>query len=102
MKTTHPIRYTYNIDGNVVLIERVHYGTAFARNGNVGNPTEYFKWNWWVETPSNINTPSPSLRGHADSRTDAYERARAAVLGIPYVPADGTHGDGRSSGPSFP
>lgn len=75
MKTTHPITYRYEFEGQTIEIERVHYGTAYARNGNVGNPTEYFKWNWRTAT----------AKGHGDSRSDAYERARAAVLGIGYV-----------------
>lgn len=85
-KSTHPIAYTYNIDGNVVVIERVHYATAYARNGNVHNPTEYFKWNWRVEMlAGGIDPPTPPMLGHGSTRYDAYERARAAVLGIGYV-----------------
>ena len=83
MKSTHPIAYQYNIGGNIVVIERVHYGTAYARNGNVGNPTEYFKWNWTVEMKARCL--ESGAHGHGDSRADAYERARASVLGIRYV-----------------
>lgn len=74
-KSTDPIAYQYDIEGTGVTIERVHTGTAYARNGNVGNPTEYFRWNWTVATGE---------KGNGSSRSDAYERARAAVLGIPY------------------
>lgn len=75
-KSTDPIAYRYSVEGATVTIERVHIGTAYARNGNVGNPTEYFRWNWNVET---------GKKGNGSSRSDAYERARASVLGIRYV-----------------
>lgn len=82
-KSTHPIAYQYDIDGAIVVIERVHIGTAYARNGNVGNPTEYFRWNWKVEMlPRSIKE---GAHGNGSSRADAYERARAVVLGIPYI-----------------
>lgn len=78
-KTTHPIAYAYTVDGAHVIITRVHIRTAYARNGNVGNPTEYFRWEWAVES---------GPRGTGSSRSDAYELARAAVLGIRYVNND--------------
>lgn len=85
-KSTHPITYAYNIEGAIVLITRVHVGTAYPRNGNVGNPTEYFRWEWSVSSQlmGYGKLTFPDLKGRGDSRADAYERARAAVLGIPY------------------
>lgn len=82
-KSTHSITYAYDIDGAVVLIERVHVGTAYARNGNVHNPTEYFRWNWRIACQPGGIEDGP--RGNGSSRSDAYERARAKVLGIRYA-----------------
>lgn len=88
-KSTAPIAYQYSIDGAVAVIERVHVGTAYARNGNVGNPTEYFRWNWTVELlPRSIKS---GAHGNGSSRADAYERARASVLGIPYRTGEYVH-----------
>jgi hypothetical protein len=76
-KSTHPITYHYNVDGKDVAITRRHVGQAYARNGNVGNPTEYFVWDVKIDG-------EPAGAGYRD-RSDAYEHARARVLGIPYV-----------------
>lgn len=79
-KSTHPITYVYAIDHegaeHEITVTRRHVGTAYARNGNVHNPTEYFTW-------------SAALDGETvgtgyDSRATAYEYARAQLLGIPY------------------
>lgn len=81
-KSTKPITYYYRVEDNTVGITRRHIGTAYARNGNVGNPTEYFLWDWEVAN-DDLGTFTHSGRGHA-TRADAYEHARARILGIPY------------------
>jgi hypothetical protein len=91
--STHPITYRYVVrvnDGlytpvHVIDITRRHVGTAYARNGNVSNPTEYFVWDATVETlglPHRGGVES-ATRG-CSTRSDAYEHARATALGIPY------------------
>lgn len=76
MKSTHPITYEYEFDGHVITVTRCHTGTAYARNGNVGNPTEYFKWE------SRLDGEFVTLAW--EGRAVAYEHARAKALGIPY------------------
>lgn len=76
MKTTHPITYRYDFQGHVIEVTRRHVYTAYAANGNVGNPTEYFDWESTVDG-ERATTAAPS-------RAVAYEYARAKVLGIPY------------------
>lgn len=80
-KSTHPITYHYDFEHNGsthdIAITRRHTGTAYARNGNVGNPTEYFRWEAVV---NGVTVAGLAFR----DRTDAYENARAKVLGIPY------------------
>lgn len=75
-KNTQPITYRYNVEGTGVSITRRHIGEAYPRNGNVGNPTQYFAWEWITDEGKS---------GNGSSRADAYERARASVLGIPYI-----------------
>lgn len=80
MKSTYPITYFYDFEGHEIAIPRRHVGTAYARNGNVGNPTEYFVWDAKVD-------------GKLDelgcfSRANAYEHARAHILGITYRESD--------------
>lgn len=86
MKTTHPITYHYSFDHDGVThdiaLTRRHTGTAYARNGNVGNPTEYFRWDATVDGVQ-VN----GGLGFRD-RSDAYENARAFVLGIRYANDD--------------
>lgn len=83
MKTTRPITYRYEVDGKVVGITRIHTGTAYARNGNVGNPTEYFVWDARVDG---------RFVGQFDTRANAYE----AATGHKYCTVDGrTHGTGK-------
>lgn len=74
-KSTHPIVYVYEFEGHILELERVHIGSAYARNGNVSNPTEYFNWTHRVDG---------ALIGTTHSRASAYEHARAKVLGIDY------------------
>lgn len=77
-KSTTPITYVYDVDGHTVAVTRRHVGTAYARNGNVGNPSEHFVWDGRVDDnarPAVISSPT---------RADAYEHARASALGIPY------------------
>ena len=82
MKSTHNITYVYEVDGHTIEITRVHVRTAYARNGNVGNPTQYFKWVAHVDGQST---------NKFDRRADAYEMARARVLGIKYVNNERLH-----------
>lgn len=44
MKGTGKITYFYEVEGKRVAVWREHAGTAYARNGNAGNATEYFTW----------------------------------------------------------
>jgi hypothetical protein len=83
VKTTSDITYRYEIDGNAIEISRRHTGTAYARNGNVHNPTEYFTWE------ARVNGVEIGRR--FSSRADAYENARAKALGIRYVNDDRRH-----------
>ena len=76
MKTTNPITYVYEIDGHRIEITRRHVGTAYAANGNVHNPTEYFLWDTRID-----GEPGLSMR---PTRADAYEHARAQALGLRY------------------
>jgi hypothetical protein len=75
MKSTHPITYIYDVDGHTIEITRTHVRTAYARNGNVGNPTEYFEWRAYL---------NGKPVGTTGQRAEAYEYARAAALGIEY------------------
>jgi hypothetical protein len=81
-QSTDPITYLYEVkDGDgqshEVALTRKHAGTAYARNGNAGNPTECFIWDYAIDGVSG---------GGGDSqRAIAYEYARAMILGIQYV-----------------
>lgn len=75
--STHPITYVYDVEGHTIEVTRHHIGTAYARNGNVGNPTEYFRWS------SRVDGELPVVY-RAVSRAEAYEHARAKVLGVEY------------------
>lgn len=77
MKTTKTITYRYDVDGQTIEITRTHDRTAYARNGNVGNPTEYF---WWQ-----VRRNGEYLGGVFRLRADAYEAAR----GNKFCNADG-------------
>lgn len=76
-KSTKPITYVYAVGGHRVEIVRRHVGTAYARNGNVGNPTEYFTWESRLD--------GEFVTYGEESRAIAYEHARAKALGIPYA-----------------
>lgn len=78
MASTYPITYIYDYDGHTIEVSRRHVRTAYARNGNVSNPTEYFVWETSVdgETVSTLSI----------TRTDAYEYGRAKVEGIRFRP----------------
>ena len=80
-KSTHSITYHYDFDGHDIAVTRRHYGTAYAKNGNVGNPTEYFLWDVAIDGEH-------YLRG-CRSRSNAYETGRARILGTPYFDSDG-------------
>lgn len=93
MKSTNPITYHYEFpdapDGRPrgIAITRRHVGTAYASNGNVGNPTEYFVWDFAIDGGDldGASSEHAPLRGTGyRDRTDAYEHARARLLGIPY------------------
>lgn len=75
-KSEHPITYVYEVDGHLIEITRRHTGTAYARNGNVGNPTEYFKWE---------AKKDGVYLGMFSKRSDAYEEA----TGHAYCDRDG-------------
>jgi len=77
MQTTHPITYRYEVEGHVIDITRRHVHTAYARNGNVHNPTVYFVWDSTVDG-------AKTFIGER-SRAVAYEYARAHALGIDYL-----------------
>lgn len=76
MSKTDPITYHYEIDGRDIAIRRHHMGTAYARNGNTGNPTQYYTWDCYVD--------GELLCAGERTRADAYETGRARVLGIDY------------------
>ena len=75
-KTTHPISYLYDVNGVEVEVTRYHTGTAYPVNGNVHNPTEYFRWAVKVGGQPHLSM--------LPSRAEAYEEGRAKVLGIRY------------------
>ena len=77
MHGTGPISYHYDVEGHDVALSRTHVGTAYARNGNAGNPTEYFVWEACVDGERVVS--------NRPSRSDAYEHARARALGTSYV-----------------
>jgi hypothetical protein len=70
------ITYRYEVNGHEVTVWRQHVGTAYARNGNAHNPTEYFIWASAVD--------GEWVLSHMDRRATAYEYARARILGIDY------------------
>lgn len=75
-KGTEPITYVYDFEGHVIEVSREHVGSAYARNGNVGNPTEYFVWSATVD--------GKWVTSGCHQRAEAYEYGRASVLGIEY------------------
>lgn len=75
-RNTNPITYTYDVEGRTITITRRHVGTAYARNGNVGNASEYFVWDASID--------GESYGGSYEDRATAYEYARAHIIGIPY------------------
>jgi hypothetical protein len=82
MNSTQPITYVYEVTGpdgtgHEIAITREHTGTAYARNGNVGNATEYFLWNATLD--------GEPAAWHEPRRSEAYEVARAKLLGIRYA-----------------
>ena len=77
---TAPIAYRYVVEGHDVVVSRRHIGAAYARNGNAHNPTEHFVWDAEVD--------GRSAAHQRPSRSDAYEHARAQVLGIAYANDD--------------
>lgn len=78
MASTNPITYVYEYGGHTIEVTRRHVRTAYARNGNVSNPTEYFVWDTKVdgETVSTL----------AITRADAYEHGRAKIEGTRFRP----------------
>lgn len=80
-KTTHAITHRYVVNGQTLEITRRHVRTAYAANGNVGNPTEYFVWD------ANLDGAHKATAG---SRSDAYELALGHAV---YV--DGRYVGGR-------
>lgn len=76
MKKTKPITYLYEVEGRELAVTRKHSHTAYPVNGNVGNPTEYFTWSTAIDGEPHLT--------RLPNRTQAYEEARAKVLGIPY------------------
>ena len=78
---TKPITYIYRFEhegvAHEIRISRRHTGTAYARNGNTHNPTQYYSWSAEVDGVHVI--------GNVDQRAVAYEYARASILGIRYV-----------------
>lgn len=80
MASTNPITYIYDYDGHTIEVSRRHVRTAFASNGNVSNPTEYFVWQSTVD--------GEYAAGLCVSRADAYEHARAKIQGVRFHPGD--------------
>lgn len=80
MKPKKNIAYRYDIEGHSVVVDRNHLGTAYARNGNVHNPTEYYTWDSSVD--------GKTAGSGCATRADAYEYARAAVQGVRFNPGD--------------
>jgi hypothetical protein len=68
-----PITYVYRLFDTLIYITRVQIGEACARNGNVGNPTKYYKWEALVDG---------SYVGTGNTRSEAYEIARCRHLKI--------------------
>lgn len=66
MASTNAITYVYRVGDKVIEVTRRHVKTAYAKNGNVGNPTEYFVWDAAID--GNVVCT-------AGSRSDAYELA---------------------------
>jgi len=56
-----------------VSVTRRHVGTAYAKNGNVGNPTQYYVWQATVD-----GGPAGGVYG---SRWEAYDAAVARLDG---------------------
>lgn len=83
MNAIKPLTYHYAIDGHDIAITRRHIGTAYARNGNVGNPTQYFTWE--------VSVDGEYLAGHIAQRALAYEEARCHIARTPYVNLDSVH-----------
>lgn len=79
-KSTSPITYHYDVDGHDVAVTRRHTGTAYAANGNVGNPTEYFVWSVAVD--------GVLLMDSIAQRAIAYEYGRAHAQGVRYLYSD--------------
>lgn len=76
--------YLYEIDGHDVTISRLHTGTAYARNGNAHNPTEYFRWDMAIDGEPYLSA--------CRSRTEAYEHARCRIRDLgDYVCTDRRH-----------
>lgn len=59
--------YTYNHDGQTIVIERIPQGVAYARNGNAHNPTRYYVWQAYLN-----GTVVPIKR---ETRREAWEAA---------------------------
>jgi hypothetical protein len=68
MHGTTTIAYRYEIEGDIIILTRRHIGTAYPRNGNVHNPTEYFRWEAMLN--------EVVIGTHFEKRADAYESAR--------------------------
>ena len=75
------ITRTYEIDGNVITVTRRWVNEAYARNGNVANPTQYYLYY------STLN--GENVTDYCKRSADAYEHARAKLLGIDYFPGVG-------------
>jgi hypothetical protein len=63
-----PIAYRYATPSGTIVITRRWTGEAYARNGNVGNPTQYFRW----EAVLN----GKCIGAFFTNRANAYEAAR--------------------------
>ena len=71
-----PITYVYDVEGHKVEVTRRWVGQAYARNGNVHNPTQYYVWESRVD--------GKYVVGSCATRSSAYEHARAEVQGVEY------------------
>lgn len=69
--STKPYNYLYSYAGHAIEITRRHIGTAYPRNGNVHNPTEYFTWSVSIDGKMHDN--------YLSTRWEAYESARQHI-----------------------
>lgn len=68
---------TYDVEGHTLTVERRYHYTAYPRNGNVGNPTVYYKF-WPTFDGQKLGWSCPTLR-EAFEAALLYLRQQAGV-----------------------